>query len=89
MDRGPSCEGRGGKAGRGQGAACPGKESVFQRCTHTHTHTPSLGSPSLQVITDAGSGRSKGYGFVRFGAEAERDKASPVRLLQHKFEREL
>jgi RNA recognition motif-containing protein len=27
------------------------------------------------VITDAGSGRSKGYGFVRFASEPERDKA--------------
>lgn len=31
--------------------------------------------PAVQVITDAGSGRSKGYGFVRFASEAERDKA--------------
>lgn len=29
----------------------------------------------VQVITDAGSGRSKGYGFVRFASEQERDKA--------------
>lgn len=28
-----------------------------------------------QVITDATTGRSKGYGFVRFAAEAERDRA--------------
>ncbi len=27
------------------------------------------------MITDAGSGRSKGYGFVRFASEPERDKA--------------
>ncbi|GAB4813815.1 hypothetical protein N2152v2_000861 [Parachlorella kessleri] len=30
---------------------------------------------SAKVITDAGSGRSKGYGFVRFASEPERDKA--------------
>jgi len=29
----------------------------------------------LQVITDAVTGRSKGYGFVRFSAEAERNRA--------------
>lgn len=29
----------------------------------------------LQVITDPLTGRSKGYGFVRFGIEAERDRA--------------
>lgn len=29
----------------------------------------------LQVITDPLTGRSKGYGFVRFGSEAERDRA--------------
>lgn len=30
---------------------------------------------SAKVITDAATGRSKGYGFVRFGAEPERDRA--------------
>ncbi|PSC74511.1 polyadenylate-binding RBP47B isoform A [Micractinium conductrix] len=30
---------------------------------------------SAKVITDAGTGRSKGYGFVRFSMEPERDKA--------------
>lgn len=30
---------------------------------------------SAKVITDAATGRSKGYGFVRFSLEAERDKA--------------
>ena len=29
----------------------------------------------LQVITDPVTGRSKGYGFVRFGSEPERDRA--------------
>jgi RNA recognition motif-containing protein len=29
----------------------------------------------LQVITDAATGRSKGYGFVRFGDNRERDRA--------------
>jgi RNA recognition motif-containing protein len=29
----------------------------------------------VQVITDPGTGRSKGYGFVRFGSEQERDRA--------------
>jgi RNA recognition motif-containing protein len=29
----------------------------------------------MQVITDPGTGRSKGYGFVRFGSEPERDRA--------------
>lgn len=29
----------------------------------------------VQVITDPVTGRSKGYGFVRFGNEAERDRA--------------
>ena len=29
----------------------------------------------LQVITDPLTGRSKGYGFVRFGNEAERDRS--------------
>lgn len=28
-----------------------------------------------QVITDPLTGRSKGYGFVRFGNEAERDRS--------------
>ena len=28
-----------------------------------------------QVITDAATGRSKGYGFVRFASELERDRA--------------
>lgn len=31
--------------------------------------------PFLQVITDPLTGRSKGYGFVRFGNEQERDRA--------------
>lgn len=31
--------------------------------------------PGAQVITDPVTGRSKGYGFVRFGNEAERDRA--------------
>ena len=30
---------------------------------------------SAKVITDAATGRSKGYGFVRFGSEEERDRA--------------
>ncbi|KAL4854055.1 Polyadenylate-binding protein RBP45 [Chlorella vulgaris] len=30
---------------------------------------------SAKVITDAATGRSKGYGFVRFSVESERDKA--------------
>lgn len=30
---------------------------------------------SAKVITDASTGRSKGYGFVRFSQESERDKA--------------
>ena len=30
---------------------------------------------SAKVITDAATGRSKGYGFVRFGSEGERDRA--------------
>ena len=30
---------------------------------------------SSQVITDPLTSRSKGYGFVRFGSEAERDRA--------------
>ena len=30
---------------------------------------------SAKVVTDAGSGRSKGFGFVRFGSAAERDEA--------------
>ena len=29
----------------------------------------------MQVITDPLTGRSKGYGFVRFGNEAERDRS--------------
>ncbi len=29
----------------------------------------------MQVITDPTTGRSKGYGFVRFGNEMERDRA--------------
>ena len=29
----------------------------------------------LQVITDPMTGRSKGYGFVRFGNEQEKDRA--------------
>ena len=29
----------------------------------------------MQVITDPVTGRSKGYGFVRFGSESERDRA--------------
>lgn len=29
----------------------------------------------MQVITDGATGRSKGYGFVRFTSEAERDRA--------------
>ena len=29
----------------------------------------------LQVITDPITARSKGYGFVRFGSESERDRA--------------
>lgn len=31
--------------------------------------------PRLQVITDPANGRSKGYGFVRFANEVERDRA--------------
>ena len=31
--------------------------------------------PAAQVITDPLTGRSKGYGFVRFGDERERDRA--------------
>merc|ERR1719181_1457522 len=30
---------------------------------------------SAKVVTDAATGRPKGYGFVRFGEEGERDKA--------------
>lgn len=29
----------------------------------------------MQVITDPATGRTKGYGFVRFGSETERDRA--------------
>jgi RNA recognition motif-containing protein len=37
---------------------------------------PQLDSaPMSQVITDPLTSRSKGYGFVRFGSEAERDRA--------------
>ena len=36
---------------------------------------PCSGLFFLQVITDPLTGRSKGYGFVRFGSEAERDRA--------------
>ena len=32
-------------------------------------------SCTVQVITDPVTGRSKGYGFVRFGSESERDRA--------------
>ena len=32
-------------------------------------------SNTFQVITDPLTSRSKGYGFVRFGSEAERDRA--------------
>ena len=31
--------------------------------------------PSIQVITDPLTSRSKGYGFVRFGNDAERDRS--------------
>ena len=33
------------------------------------------GACALQVITDPITGRSKGYGFVRFGNEGERDRS--------------
>ena len=39
-------------------------------------HSLTLIHPSItQVITDGITGRSKGYGFVRFGGELERDRA--------------
>lgn len=44
--------------------------------TSTKAHHP-LVSPraALQIVTDPATGRSKGYGFVRFTVEAERDRA--------------
>ena len=33
---------------------------------------------SAKVILDTVSGRTKGYGFVRFGSEEERDRAMKV-----------
>lgn len=39
------------------------------------TDIAEMGLPSVQVITDPLTGRSKGYGFVRFGNEGERDRS--------------
>ena len=42
--------------------------------THQQTHMVTL-LTLVQVIMDISTGRSKGYGFVRFMTEQERDQA--------------
>lgn len=52
---------------------------VCIRCRRRHHHaSPHLTSPRrnwLQVVADSATGRSRGYGFVRFSSEPERDRA--------------
>lgn len=48
----------------------------FQLQEVFHAVFPSV--RGAKVITDVATGRSKGYGFVRFGDEAERDRALVV-----------
>ncbi len=49
-----------------------------ETCMHyRHPYALTLSSTyhNTQVIADTATGRSKGYGFVRFAVEAERDRA--------------
>ena len=47
----------------------------MEYATLTSTIVCSADCDAEQVITDPVTGRSKGYGFVRFGNESERDRA--------------
>jgi hypothetical protein len=46
----------------------------------TPRRAPRPPPPPPQVITDPATGRSKGYGFVRFSSEAERDRALEMQV---------
>lgn len=52
-----------------------GARTVSYICQYFGTTSQTFVPFSLQVISDPATGRSKGYGFVRFGSEAERDRA--------------
>ncbi|KAL4450577.1 hypothetical protein ABPG77_000933 [Micractinium sp. CCAP 211/92] len=60
---------------------CAGEGRAYEQCSlfssfsqeYFRQFYPSV--RSAKVITDASTGRSKGYGFVRFSQESERDKA--------------
>ena len=54
---------------------CMLRKSPFKSCSLTRLLWGLSCSAYCQVITDPLTNRSKGYGFVRFGSEGERDRA--------------